>query len=82
MNGKKYVINGNVHANSDIAAYLDKLDVRGKLETTGKVINYNNGVTQYIKKRKRSWKSFNRPISIHSRFVRCKCYNSRILADI
>ena len=50
LNGKKYVINGNVHANSDIAAYLDKLDVRGKLETTGKIINYNNGVTQYIKK--------------------------------
>ena len=50
LNGKNYVINGNVHSNSDVAAYLDKLDVRGKLETTGKVINYNNGVTQYIKK--------------------------------
>ena len=50
LNGKKYVINGNIHSNSDVAAYLDKLDVRGKLETTGKVVNYNNGVTQYIKK--------------------------------
>ena len=50
LNGKKYVVNGNVHANSDIAAYLDKLDVRGKLETSGKVLNYNNGVSAYIKK--------------------------------
>ena len=50
LNGKNYVINGNVHSNSDVAAYLDKLDVRGKLEASGKVVNYNNGVTQYIKK--------------------------------
>lgn len=50
LNGKNYIVNGNVHANSDIGAYLDTLDVRGKLETTGKVLNYNNGVTSYIKK--------------------------------